>query len=81
MDFGQFRNVGTGKIGVSLIGFFLIIIFFVDVNDFFLLVFRDLPVRRVRRWAFGINELLRDPVGREQFERFLDKEFSGENLK
>ncbi|XP_043462739.1 regulator of G-protein signaling 7 isoform X2 [Leptopilina heterotoma] len=41
----------------------------------------DLPVRRVRRWAFGLNELLRDPVGREQFERFLDKEFSGENLK
>lgn len=25
--------------------------------------------------------MLQDPVGREQFEKFLDKEFSGENLK
>lgn len=40
-----------------------------------------LPLRRVRRWAFGLRELLQDPAGREHFARFLAKEFSGENLK
>ncbi|XP_037301992.1 regulator of G-protein signaling 6-like, partial [Manduca sexta] len=40
-----------------------------------------LPPRRVRRWAFGLRELLRDAAGREHFARFLSKEFSGENLK
>ncbi|XP_045509209.1 regulator of G-protein signaling 7-like isoform X2 [Colias croceus] len=40
-----------------------------------------LPLRRVRRWSFSLRELLRDPPGREHFERFLSKEFSGENLK
>lgn len=42
---------------------------------------RDVPCRRVRRWAFSLKELLRDPAGREQFYRFLEKEFSVENLK
>ncbi|KAL4706678.1 hypothetical protein ACJJTC_004130, partial [Scirpophaga incertulas] len=40
-----------------------------------------LPLRRVRRWAFGLRELLQDPAGRDHFARFLAKEFSGENLK
>ncbi|XP_026725492.1 regulator of G-protein signaling 7 [Trichoplusia ni] len=40
-----------------------------------------LPLRRVRRWSFGLRELLRDPAGKEHFARFLAKEFSGENLK
>lgn len=35
----------------------------------------------MRRWAFGLRELLQDPAGREHFTKFLDKEFSGENLK
>ncbi|XP_050454068.1 regulator of G-protein signaling 7 isoform X1 [Cataglyphis hispanica] len=42
---------------------------------------KEISTRRVKRWAFSLQELLRDPVGREQFIRFLDKEFSGENLK
>jgi regulator of G-protein signaling len=42
---------------------------------------RDVPCRRVRRWAFSVKELLRDPAGREQFYKFLEKEFSAENLK
>ncbi|KAH9502596.1 Regulator of G-protein signaling 7 [Bulinus truncatus] len=42
---------------------------------------REIPQRRVKRWAFSIEELLYDPAGREQFSKFLDKEFSGENLK
>lgn len=40
-----------------------------------------LPLRRVRRWAFGLRELLDDPAGKEHFAKFLSKEFSGENLK
>lgn len=42
---------------------------------------RDIPQRRVKRWAFNIEELLLDPAGKDQFSKFLDKEFSGENLK
>ncbi|XP_014251590.1 regulator of G-protein signaling 7 [Cimex lectularius] len=42
---------------------------------------KDVAARRVKRWAFSLQELLADPAGREQFARFLDKEFSGENLK
>uniref|UniRef100_A0AAZ3STL1 RGS domain-containing protein n=1 Tax=Oncorhynchus tshawytscha TaxID=74940 RepID=A0AAZ3STL1_ONCTS len=36
--------------------------------------------QRVKRWGFGINEVLKDPVGREQFLKFLESEFSSENL-
>ncbi|XP_031846367.1 regulator of G-protein signaling 7 [Nomia melanderi] len=42
---------------------------------------KEVSTRRVKRWAFSLQELLQDPVGRDQFTRFLDKEFSGENLK
>ncbi|KAL5008780.1 hypothetical protein ScPMuIL_014361 [Solemya velum] len=41
----------------------------------------DIPQRRVKRWAFSIEELVRDHAGKDQFSKFLDKEFSGENLK
>lgn len=42
---------------------------------------KDIPQRRVRRWGFSIYELLRDPCGREMFRRFLEREFSSENLR
>lgn len=42
---------------------------------------KDVHCRRVRRWAFSLKELLSDPAGREQFHKFLEKEFSAENLK
>lgn len=42
---------------------------------------KDISARRVKRWAFSLKELLQDPIGREHFTKFLDKEFSGENLK
>ncbi|KAF5289565.1 hypothetical protein FQA39_LY15012 [Lamprigera yunnana] len=42
---------------------------------------KDISARRVKRWAFSLKELLQDPIGHEQFVKFLDKEFSGENLK
>ncbi|XP_004459527.1 regulator of G-protein signaling 9 isoform X2 [Dasypus novemcinctus] len=35
---------------------------------------------RVERWAFNFSELIRDPKGRQSFQCFLKKEFSGENL-
>ncbi|XP_072882461.1 regulator of G-protein signaling 9-like isoform X3 [Hemitrygon akajei] len=35
---------------------------------------------RVERWTFSFRELMRDPRGRQNFELFLKKEFSGENL-
>ena len=41
----------------------------------------NLSTRRVRRWGFNIHELLRDPAGVDQFSRFLEKEFSAENLR
>lgn len=42
---------------------------------------KDIPARRVRRWGFSVEELLKDPVGRDHFAKFLEKEFSGENLR
>ncbi|XP_051925608.1 regulator of G-protein signaling 9-like isoform X3 [Hippocampus zosterae] len=35
---------------------------------------------RVERWTFSFGELLSDARGRDDFRRFLKKEFSGENL-
>ncbi|MEE6492754.1 hypothetical protein FKM82_016627 [Ascaphus truei] len=37
--------------------------------------------QRVKRWGFSLGEVLKDPVGREQFLRFLESEFSSENLR
>uniref|UniRef100_A0A673LBQ9 Regulator of G-protein signaling 7-like n=1 Tax=Sinocyclocheilus rhinocerous TaxID=307959 RepID=A0A673LBQ9_9TELE len=37
--------------------------------------------QRVKRWGFCFDEVLKDPVGREQFLRFLESEFSSENLR
>lgn len=42
---------------------------------------KDIPQRRVRRWSFSIQELIKDAAGREHFLHFLEKEFSAENLK
>ncbi|XP_048407626.1 regulator of G-protein signaling 11 isoform X5 [Stegostoma tigrinum] len=40
-----------------------------------------IPTRlRVERWAFNFAELLHDPLGRQQFRYFLEREFSAENL-
>ncbi|XP_043570966.1 regulator of G-protein signaling 9b [Chiloscyllium plagiosum] len=41
----------------------------------------DNPTKlRVERWTFSFAELMRDLRGRQNFELFLKKEFSGENL-
>lgn len=41
---------------------------------------KDIPVQMAARWKFSFGELLKDDQGRDQFKKFLDKEFSGENL-
>ncbi|XP_028935914.1 regulator of G-protein signaling 9 isoform X1 [Ornithorhynchus anatinus] len=41
----------------------------------------EIPTKmRVERWAINFSELIRDPKGRQSFQLFLKKEFSGENL-
>ncbi|XP_050020551.1 regulator of G-protein signaling 6 [Alexandromys fortis] len=37
--------------------------------------------QRVKRWGFSFDEILKDQVGRDQFLRFLESEFSSENLR
>ncbi|XP_051951746.1 regulator of G-protein signaling 6-like isoform X2 [Xyrauchen texanus] len=41
---------------------------------------KDPSQQRVKKWAFSLDEALKDPVGREQFLKFLESEFSSENL-
>lgn len=37
--------------------------------------------RRVKRWGLSVNELVRDPIGRQVLETFLESEFSSENIR
>ncbi|XP_015206234.1 regulator of G-protein signaling 6 isoform X1 [Lepisosteus oculatus] len=37
--------------------------------------------QRVKRWGFSLDEALKDPVGRDLFLKFLESEFSSENLR
>uniref|UniRef100_A0A5S6QFE5 Regulator of G-protein signaling 7 n=1 Tax=Trichuris muris TaxID=70415 RepID=A0A5S6QFE5_TRIMR len=37
--------------------------------------------KRVLRWGFSIQELIKDPIGRQVLESFLESEFSQENIK
>lgn len=42
---------------------------------------REPSQQRVKRWGFSLEEALKDPVGRDQFLKFLESEFSSENLR
>lgn len=42
---------------------------------------KDVPCKRVKKWGYSLKDLLKDPAGKEQFIKFLEKEFSVENLK
>ncbi|CAB1339819.1 unnamed protein product [Coregonus sp. 'balchen'] len=42
---------------------------------------KDPSQRRVRKWGFSLEEALKDPAGRDQFLKFLESEFSSENLQ
>lgn len=37
--------------------------------------------RRVKRWGFSVQELVRDQIGRQVLETFLESEFSSENIR
>ncbi|KRY54170.1 Regulator of G-protein signaling 7 [Trichinella britovi] len=41
----------------------------------------EISAKRVKRWALSFDELLSDLAGRECFMKFLEKEYSGENLR
>ncbi|CAJ0582079.1 unnamed protein product, partial [Mesorhabditis spiculigera] len=41
----------------------------------------DISTRRLKLWEECFEELLCDPLGRETLQKFLDKEYSGENLR
>uniref|UniRef100_A0A0N5B0M6 RGS domain-containing protein n=1 Tax=Syphacia muris TaxID=451379 RepID=A0A0N5B0M6_9BILA len=41
----------------------------------------EVSMRRLKLWAESFEELLSDEAGREILEKFLDKEYSGENLR
>ncbi|XP_044023838.1 regulator of G-protein signaling 6-like isoform X3 [Siniperca chuatsi] len=42
---------------------------------------RDPSQQRVKKWSFSLEEALKDPAGRDQFLKFLESEFSSENLR
>ncbi|XP_018582800.1 regulator of G-protein signaling 6 isoform X2 [Scleropages formosus] len=42
---------------------------------------KDPSQQRVRKWGFSLEETLKDPAGRDQFLKFLESEFSSENLR
>ncbi|VDN52559.1 unnamed protein product [Dracunculus medinensis] len=47
-----------------------------------LLTYVEVPTeRRVKRWGLSVNELVRDPIGRQVLETFLESEFSSENIR
>ncbi|XP_055005619.1 regulator of G-protein signaling 6-like [Boleophthalmus pectinirostris] len=37
--------------------------------------------QRVKKWGFSLEEALKDPLGQDLFLRFLESEFSSENLR
>lgn len=37
--------------------------------------------QRVKKWGFSLDEALKDPMGQELFLKFLESEFSSENLR
>ncbi|XP_038670048.1 regulator of G-protein signaling 7 isoform X2 [Scyliorhinus canicula] len=52
-----------------------------DISFWELEASKEPYAQRVKRWGFCIDEVLKDPVGREQFLKFVESEFSSENLR
>ncbi|XP_040920186.1 regulator of G-protein signaling 6-like [Toxotes jaculatrix] len=42
---------------------------------------REPSQQRVKKWGFSLEEALKDPAGQELFLKFLESEFSSENLR
>lgn len=51
------------------------------VYSLFFLNSRDPSQQRVKKWGFSLEEALKDPAGRDQFLKFVESEFSSENLR
>jgi hypothetical protein len=47
------------------------------------MIFRtgEISTRRLKLWEESFEDLLSDVQGRETLQKFLDKEYSGENLR
>ncbi|XP_046296933.1 regulator of G-protein signaling 6 isoform X3 [Marmota monax] len=54
---------------------------FGGVHSVIFLLCKEPSQQRVKRWGFSFDEILKDQVGRDQFLRFLESEFSSENLR
>ncbi|KAF3701309.1 Regulator of G-protein signaling 6 [Channa argus] len=52
-----------------------------DTSSWDLEASRDPSQQRVKKWGFSLEEALKDPAGRDQFLKFLESEFSSENLR
>lgn len=69
-------RTGVHKDGAALLSLIFSKIFF----SFFFRV--EVPTeRRVKRWGLSVQELVRDPIGRQVLETFLESEFSSENIR
>lgn len=42
---------------------------------------KETSQQRVKKWGFSLEEALKDPLGRDLFLKFLESEFSSENLR
>lgn len=78
-------NAGKGSLCSDVllsVGSFLFyhILFYSFLICFFLSS-RDPSQQRVKKWGFSLEEALKDPAGRDQFLKFLESEFSSENLR
>lgn len=51
------------------------------LSPFFPVSSRDPSQHRVKKWGFSLEEALKDPAGQEAFLKFLESEFSSENLR
>lgn len=51
------------------------------LSPFFPVSSRDPSQHRVKKWGFSLEEALKDPAGRDAFLKFLESEFSSENLR
>lgn len=55
----------------------------VSSNTDYLLICSDgeISTRRIKLWGQSFNDLLADEQGISKFQQFLDREYSGENLR
>ncbi|EGW09280.1 Regulator of G-protein signaling 9, partial [Cricetulus griseus] len=81
LDYGLDRVTNPNEVKVNQIMYYQQALMRSTVKSSVSLGGVEVPTKmRVERWAFNFSELIRDPKGRQSFQYFLKKEFSGENL-